>query len=140
VAGSGVPTVVGGETGGTMIGGGATGGTITGGGGGGTNGGGATGGVTTIGGGSAGGLTTTGGLTGHTGGKNADAAGDQTAKGIAVSETVTAGSNFLSFFFNRARRAIQTPSVAWTHPTSRIVRLVTISSARPLAPLEHFAP
>jgi hypothetical protein len=90
-----------------MIGGGVNGGTtITGGGGGGTKGGGDTGGTLTD--GSGGGLTktgggtiVTGGLIGHDGGKNAAAGGDHTANGTAVSDTVTAGSNFFSPFFNR---------------------------------------
>jgi hypothetical protein len=77
--------------------------TITGGGGGGTNGGGGTGGTESTGG--VVGVTLTGGLIGHIGGKNAEAAGDHTANGTAESVTVTAGSNFLSFF-RKLRRAM----------------------------------
>src|SRR5262245_3337284 len=95
-----------------MIGGGDSGGMIGGGGGGGTNGGGDTGGTTTTG-GATGGTTTTGGGTPHTGGKNADAVGVQSANGNVLSVTVTAGSSFLSFLFNRLRRIVMAPSVAW---------------------------
>jgi hypothetical protein len=95
-----------------------------------------------IGGGDAG-VTITGGGEPHTGGKNALAAGAQTVNGTVVSVTVTAGSNFFSFFKffrNRLRRTMTAPFSLRAHFPGRphFVRLVMVTSAPAPAPLEHF--